>query len=82
MLLFSQYRQTYHVEIDSLRTFYILSTTINPDDFIDSFENFPNAELMLERAPEVWTINKIDPNILVSVSDAKFDLSYENKYTS
>lgn len=82
MLFFSQNRQDYYIEIDSLHTFNILSTTTNPDDFIDSFENFPNAELMLVRAPGVWTINKIDPNILVSVSDAKFDLSHENKYTS
>ncbi len=161
MLFFSQNRQDYYIEIDSLHTFNILSTTVNqdetltfeldsnssfedflnaqdiyafekafptavtprlqrvylvtfsdlnninsflarpeivyaieyeepvlatiddlspqyyPDDFMDYFEDFPNSELMLIRAPWAWTITKGNPNIYIGISDTKFDLNHE-----
>ena len=162
MLFFSQNRQDYYIEIDSLHTFNILSTTVNqdetltfeldsnsnfedflnsqdiysfekayptavtprlqrfyimsvdenasvndflsrnevflvepfeeevinldpdlslvyyPDDFMDYFEDFPNSELVLIRAPWAWTVTKGNPNILVGVRDTKFDLNHED----
>src|SRR5690606_39237523 len=72
------YRFTLIDDEDVLASDYELSSTYYPDDFMDYFEDFPNPDLMLIRAPWAWTITKGDPNILVGVADTKYDFNHED----
>jgi hypothetical protein len=72
------YRFTLIDDEDVLASDYELSSTYYPDDFMDYFEDFPNPDLMLIRAPWAWTITKGDPNILVGVAHTKYDFNHED----
>lgn len=49
-----------------------------PNDYDDIIEGGRNVMLDLIRAPQAWTVTTGNPNILVGVADASYDLNHED----